>query len=391
MIESVTTKNTIYAGDLINSCLQLKLPFALYRLPGQSVFQLIISENKLENRKKIDFEECKPGFVIAPFDNHLPYFYEADHIFTFENNEIPKDFIPDFLKIINKNTDPKDTGFSFVPANEDSNESREYSKKIEAVIQRITGGESQKVVISRKKHLGTILEKNYFKAFKTLSNSYPSAFVSVCNVPWKNQIWIGASPEILVTQNEKGIFKTVALAGTQSALNNSGEEIRTIDALWSHKEIEEQALVSRYIINCLKKIRVREYQEYGPKTVKAGNLLHLCSTYSIDSKEINFSNLSSVMLDLLHPTSAVCGIPKEPSLQIIKEIENYDREFYSGYLGPVNIQNESHVFVNLRSMKIENDEIFAFAGGGITEDSVPEKEWNETEIKLKTIQKSFDF
>jgi isochorismate synthase len=118
-------------------------------------------------------------------------------------------------------------------------------------------------------------------------------------------------------------------------------------------------------------------------------LLHLNTSYTIDTKEINFGNLSSVMLDLLHPTPAVCGMPKEAAESIIEKIEEYDREFYSGYLGPVNIDNNSHLFVNIRTMKIENQQVYAFAGGGITEDSDPEKEWNETEIKLQTILKSF--
>jgi isochorismate synthase len=208
-------------------------------------------------------------------------------------------------------------------------------------------------------------------------------------VPWKNQIWLGASPEILVSQDENGMFKTVSLAGTQSAFDKDGNEIRPIDALWSHKEIEEQAFVGRYIINCLKKIRVREFLEEGPKTIKAGNLLHLNTSYTIDTNEINFGNLSSIMLDLLHPTPAVCGMPKEAAEGILGRIEDYNREFYSGYLGPVNIQNRSQLFVNIRTMKIENGQAFAFAGGGITEDSDPEKEWNETEIKLQTILKSF--
>jgi isochorismate synthase len=208
-------------------------------------------------------------------------------------------------------------------------------------------------------------------------------------VPWKNQIWLGASPEILVSQDENGMFKTVSLAGTQSAFDKDGNEVRPIDALWSHKEIEEQAFVGRYIINCLKKIRVREFLEEGPKTIKAGNLLHLNTSYTIDTKEINFGNLSSIMLDLLHPTPAVCGMPKEAAEDILGRIEDYNREFYSGYLGPVNIQNRSQLFVNIRTMKIENGQAFAFAGGGITEDSDPEKEWNETEIKLQTILKSF--
>jgi isochorismate synthase len=177
----------------------------------------------------------------------------------------------------------------------------------------------------------------------------------------------------------------MSLAGTQSAVGMNGESLSAGEIRWSHKEIEEQAFVSRYIIECFKKIRLREYLESGPKTVQAGNLMHLRTDYVVDTKEVNFPQLGTVMLELLHPTSAVCGMPKVPALRIIAEQELHDREFYSGFLGPVNMQEESHLFVNLRTMKIVGNEATFYAGCGITEDSNPVKEWYETEMKIETL------
>ena len=73
------------------------------------------------------------------------------------------------------------------------------------------------------------------------------------------------------------------------------------------------------------------------------------------------------------------------ALSFIQQHEGYDREFYSGYLGPVNVGNKTHLFVNLRCMKIQNNVATLYAGGGITEDSEPEKEWQETEMKCQTM------
>ncbi len=385
----IATKASIDINVFLTSCIEQGFPFALYKLPNTSKSKLIVSFDRSEVRKKIDFDECGSGFVMAPYnkENELPYFYKNDFEVDFQDIdeiEIPENFrhLLDFSK--NNLAD----NFSLKPSKE-SSLSENHKSKVEAVIDSIQSGKAKKVVLSRKKHLGEIVENNLFRGFQNLSKSNPTGFVSLVNVPWKKQVWLGASPEILVSQDENGMFKTVSLAGTQSAFDKDGNDIKPIDALWSHKEIEEQAFVGRYIINCLKKIRVREFLEEGPKTIKAGNLLHLNTSYSIDTNEINFGNLSSVMLDLLHPTPAVCGMPKEAAERIIDRIEDYDREFYSGYLGPVNIQNRSQLFVNIRTMKIENGQVFAFAGGGITEDSDPEKEWKETEIKLQTILKSF--
>jgi isochorismate synthase len=160
---------------------------------------------------------------------------------------------------------------------------------------------------------------------------------------------------------------------------------------WSQKEIEEQAYVSRYIIECFKKIRLREYIEIGPKTVLAGNLMHLKTEYVVETTQVDYPGLISTMLGLLHPTSAVCGTPKEAAKSWIKSVEKHDRSLYSGYLGPVNIDQETHLFVNLRTVRLEPilDQIKAtyFAGCGITEESSPEKEWLETEMKCQTLQR----
>jgi isochorismate synthase len=385
----IAIDSEIKIKNIIEACIEQKYPFALYRLPNQKKFNLIISFDKNEDRRKIDFEECGSGFVFAPYDaKQLPYFFKSD--LTLELAELENIELSDTqLLHFNQSIAHPSSKFTLKP-NPEVDSKKVYLDMVASALNFIKNGKAKKVVLSRKKQLGSLEGDNYLIGFEKLSKAYSSAFVSLVNVPWKNQIWLGASPEILVAQNQDGIFKTVALAGTQSAMDAHGNEISPIDALWSHKEIEEQALVGRYIINCLKRIRVREYLEEGPKTIKAGNLLHLNSSYLINTKEIDFPNLSSVMLDLLHPTPAVCGMPKEEAEQILTQIETHDREFYSGYLGPVNIENASQLYVNIRTMKIENQTIFAFAGGGITGDSDPEKEWNETTIKIQTILKSFE-
>ncbi|MFT7281747.1 MAG: isochorismate synthase, partial [Cyclobacteriaceae bacterium] len=96
---------------------------------------------------------------------------------------------------------------------------------------------------------------------------------------------------------------------------------------------------------------------------------------------------SSIMMHLLHPTSAVCGMPLQPALNFIKEVEGYERGLYAGFLGPVNFNNLTHLFVNLRCMQIINDQkIRLYAGAGITADSDPNKEFVETQLKMNTLK-----
>ncbi|MEQ8530269.1 MAG: chorismate-binding protein, partial [Imperialibacter sp.] len=237
-----------------------------------------------------------------------------------------------------------------------------------------------KVVPSRFSEVYYPTGWDFISAFERLHQLYPNAFVYVFGIPGVG-IWMGATPELLLSIVDGRWFKSVALAGTQK-IPESGD---LSQVAWTQKEIEEQALVCRYIINCFKKIRLREYEEKGPKSVKAGNLAHLKTEFYVDMEAVNFPQLGSVMLDLLHPTSAVCGMPLEPSLQFLKEFEGFDREFYTGYLGPVNMQGSTQLYVNLRSMKLLSDRARLFAGAGVTEDSIAEKEFEETELKLQTL------
>ncbi|MFN8347634.1 MAG: chorismate-binding protein [Spirosomataceae bacterium] len=371
---------------------------ALWQLPRQKGKQLIINFGAEIPKTKIVLEELPAGFAVSPFLNmegHDSLFIEADLYLRFDQEgnstveKISKTITEEQREQWEKQCAAVETTV-IKTADEsmdkaESSPDSDYLNSVREAVAAIETGQLKKVVFSRTKQVELPPDFAVTEVFERLCAKYPNAFVSLLYLPHLDQIWVGATPETLVGVDKEGIFRTVALAGTQSAFDASGQPIPPKQAPWTQKEIEEQALVGRYIISCFKKIRVREYIEEGPKTVVAGNLMHLCSDYTVDTKAINFPELGTVMLELLHPTSAVCGMPKTEALQFIQSHEHYDREFYSGFLGPVNVENETHLYVNLRCMKIQQGKATLYAGGGITEDSVPEKEWQETELKCQTM------
>ncbi|MFN4144468.1 MAG: chorismate-binding protein [Runella sp.] len=377
------------------------LATVLWRLPRQQTTHLIVNFQPFIPQTKVNLEELPSGFVLSPFlnlDADASLFIEADWYACFDqNNELifentlATTWIENFQKWqtriekrdFTKTDNPKWHSDSTLSSISEA----DYLATVEAAIAAIETGKMQKVVLSRTKTHSLSPDFSVTDAFERLCQSYPNAFVSLVYLPQYNQIWLGATPETLVSLDQNGIFRTVSLAGTQSALDASGQPISPKQAAWTQKEIEEQAFVSRYIIECFKKIRVREFIEEGPKTIIAGNLMHLRTDYTVDTKAIAFPEMASVMLELLHPTSAVCGMPKFAALEFIRAHEAHSREFYSGFLGPVNIQNESHLFVNLRCLKIQDHHATLYAGGGITEDSDPLKEWQETELKFQTLER----
>ncbi|HXA00722.1 MAG TPA: chorismate-binding protein, partial [Cytophagaceae bacterium] len=255
-----------------------------------------------------------------------------------------------------------------------------FSSMVSKAVEKIREGKLKKVVLARQKKISTQHPINPTELFFKLAESYNNAFISLISVP-DIGVWIGASPELLLSVDQGKIFRTSSLAGTQMFR----DDLKPSDCVWTQKEIEEQALVSRYIINCFKAIRLREYEEEGPRTVRAGNLLHLKTDFLADMVKLGFPELGTQMLDLLHPTSAVCGMPKAEAMNFILEEEKFDRSIFSGFLGPVNIGSESSLYVNLRCARIFHQSAVLYAGAGITQDSEPEKEWEETEMKMKTI------
>jgi isochorismate synthase len=114
-------------------------------------------------------------------------------------------------------------------------------------------------------------------------------------------------------------------------------------------------------------------------------VIHLKTDFDVDMVATNFPQLGTTMLTLLHPTSAVCGMPLQVSLDYIRKHEGYDRQFYSGFLGPLNIEGESCMHVNLRCMQLFANNAVLYAGAGVLADSDPDKEWAETEMKMNTL------
>ena len=108
---------------------------------------------------------------------------------------------------------------------------------------------------------------------------------------------------------------------------------------------------------------------------------------------LNKKSTLKTLIRALHPTPAVCGLPRGYAKKFILENEQYDRSFYTGFLGELNIKSDkkkvinSSLFVNLRCMNIDENRVSVFVGGGITKESIAKKEWEETVSKSKIMKR----
>lgn len=374
--------------SLWQSSLYLQIPVALWRLPNSTEKHFIAQRTGAVKQCYPNLAELKSGFVISPFHNpdlQQTYFIESQiHLSSLRGCLRGDTLLENWISEI-EHTDISRAQLPAFTENQDISTQTCKQKHIDLVtkgVQAIQTGAFEKVVLSRQKFID--LPENYdvLALFEELSQTYPNAFISLFSLPSVG-VWLSATPETLISTNDNThTFRTIALAGTQAHHHKPLSQTS-----WTQKEIEEQALVCRYIVGCFKKIRLREYTETGPRTVAAGNLLHLRSDFEVNMHETNFPTLGTTMLELLHPTSAVCGMPKVPATAFILGNEGYDRAFYSGFLGPINFEGQTEIFVHLRCMQLFEQKAVLYAGGGITADSDPEREWQETELKCQTLGK----
>lgn len=349
------------------------LPFVVYRKPDASITKTLL-QNTSELFTTEDFKSS--GFVFAPFDNSVQtVLIPLEHSETF-SCELQTSQIPDLKQDINTSSaEDKDS----------------HLKLVQQGLIAIRENHLQKVVLSRCESINITITKP-FSVFKRLIKNYPNAFVYCWYHP-KIGLWLGATPETLANVEGKR-FKTMALAGTQLYQNS-------LEITWKNKEKEEQKFVTDFIVDALND-SIDNLSVSEPKTIKAGSLLHLQSNIS----GVLNNDLHTV-LNKLHPTPAVCGLPLKTAREFILENELYNREYYTGFLGELNmkettsrnmnrrnvennayssIKTVSHLFVNLRCMQIKNQQALIYVGGGITKDSSPQLEWEET-VSKSTIMK----
>jgi len=351
--------------------------FAIYRLPHEQQCTLV----RQTSGEPMQLDRCAllhevSGFVMAPFSvtPECPLLLiRPDRVETYALDDGSlQEAISEFATV--KLGDCNQQSGGVLP----SDAHHSYADSFRRFHERLVNDDFRKVVLSRCLTIPHAADVNPIELFERACRRYPRLFVALAYTP-QSGMWLTATPEILL----EGIgdqWRTIALAGTMKLegeeLNGEGEQMR-----WSPKNIEEQRLVASYIYEQLKPY-ANNLREEGPRTVRAANLVHLRSDFSFTL----LNNGIGELLDSLHPTPAVCGLPKSETYRFILDQEPTPRRYYSGFMGPLNIRRETHLYVALRCMEMTREAYHLYAGGGLLKESVEEQEWQETEAKLETMK-----
>ena len=335
----------------IQKLLQSDLPFFVFRKGGSTTVQMLQQKDLKLHKRQHDTLTCCCFSKFENNDNQYFIYGEVYDEFTIDFDAFEEEFNSDFFG----DTAPVDH--------------LNHINLVKKGVAAIASGKLEKVVLSRKRDIQTSL--SYSQIADRLFKAYPDNHTYFFHHP-KIGTWCGSTPEVLLTYSGK-MLQTVALAGT--ALFNAKK-----DHVWGGKERHEQQIVTDSIVSILKSHKTENVQTDGPRTIRSGDLIHLKTEISALAKRHQVSPI----LNNLHPTPAVCGLPKKAARDFILQHEKYDRAFYTGYFGIVSPE-QSDYYVNLRCMQLKEGSAIVYAGGGITLNSNPEQEFMETENKMKSM------
>jgi len=362
--------------QLHQACQASGLPWVSYRLPGETEPVTIIQLDPTPG----NFEpNVANGFVIAPFD------FPEKQAYWLRNDLTVHGFSPDLqfahtgqlqtaqliqLAQLHEKFNRAIAAIDcFSPAETSNVEQPEYEAQVKTALSAIKNGWFEKVVLSRTANINLPEEIQPEQLFEALCALYPTAFVSIYQLPDLG-CWIGASPELLLASRGDN-YESMSLAGTLSP--NKTEQH------WRSKEQNEQQIVTRYIKGqlqaCGLNVSVGEQE-----TIQAGQVYHLRNSITATGQSSVFE-----VVQRLHPTPAVCGFPLAAARDFIRQTEKHPREFYCGFLGPIAADGNAILYVNLRAARLDKNRAQLYLGGGIVAGSDPAAEWEETQAKAATL------
>lgn len=354
--------------------------FAYYRLPNVRHFIKLTQKNgEPETYFSLRDLNGKEGFVLVPFKIDEAHPVVLIHPEKKERVRVSKCS----ARLRNE--------YGAVVLATPSDGRERYGEVFRCFHQQLKAGKLAKIVLARCEEIPHSASIEVEAMFLEACRIYPHLCIMLVSTP-QTGTWLMATPEVLL-DGDGETWRTMALAGTMKAgelapdADCSSASTPWVDGNdmcdWSAKNKHEQQLVATYIQQCLSPF-VAQLTQRGPYTVQAGDLAHLRSDFMFSLHDTQ--SLGS-LLEALHPTPAVCGLPKAEAQRFILENEHADRSYYSGFAGLLNPNGETHLYVLLRCMQILENSYRLYAGGGLLLDSVEQQEWEETVAKMETMRK----
>lgn len=262
----------------------------------------------------------------------------------------------------------------------DAGEQERWERGVEEALERIRGGDLEKVVLARALDVPAADAVDPAAAYRRLRDDDPRSSLFLVQ-PAPGTAFLGGSPELLGAARGRS-FRATAVAGSV-ARGRTSEEDRALGRrlLESEKDRREQAIVAEEIRRCLSG-RLRAVSVGDPRLLKLARIQHLESSVEGRFPEPGEApRLLEVIADL-HPTPAVCGRPRDGALAFLRGSERFERGWYAAPIGWLGPGGDGAFVPGLRSAVLHDGTWRLFAGAGIVEGSDPAAEWEETGVKF---------
>ena len=251
-----------------------------------------------------------------------------------------------------------------------------FSKIVEKAKEYIVNGDIFQVVLSQRFSMPFM--NKVLDVYRYLRVSNPSPYMYF--LKFDDYSIVGASPEMLV-RCEDGLVETCPIAGTRKRGKTASEDLEIEkDLINDSKELAEHVMLVDLGRNDLGKIskfgtvKVTEYM----KVLHYSQVMHIASTVCGELREglTVFDALQAVF-----PAGTLSGAPKIRAMEIIDELEPTKRGIYGGAIGFLSFDGNLECCITIRTILFKDGMAYIQAGAGIVADSIPAKEYEETENK----------
>ena len=199
--------------------------------------------------------------------------------------------------------------------------------------------------------------------------------------------YVGATPELLARRTGRFV-QSHPLAGTIALPPNVDPDDYQKWLLGSTKNLHEHSVPVNEIVNALAALYDDVSADPNPSIVSLRTLAHLGTWINASCRDERTAPDALEVLRLLHPTSAVGGVPRQSAYDLIRRLEQHDRGHYAGPLGWIDAEGDGEWWIGFRGVLLRGAEFEAWAGAGIVSESDPTAEREETRAKLASVLSS---
>jgi len=324
-------------------------------------------------------EKLFPDFELGLYLDGIAYDHKRNYAYYFSHDRDRSSEIRSLIKL-STHQSAQEARFTHEEPRSDTTR-EEFIEGVKRAKEYIKAGDIYQVVLSKKLHAK--YSGDLFRVYRALRRLNPSPYMYYLD--FFDRVIAGSSPEMLVAV-QNGVISTYPIAGTRPLGKNEAErKAYERELLADEKECAEHNMLVDLARNDLGKV-----SEFGsvrvPEYMGVERFSHVQHIVSKVEGRLKPSKDCLDALVALFPAGTVTGAPKVRAMEIIAELEKSRRGPYAGIVGYFSLNGNMDSAIAIRTLFANEANLYLQAGAGIVADSIPEREWDETEQKLGALR-----